>query len=68
MTLLNGKNVSILLCVCIGFILVTSDTVTAEKEIPATKFGENAPTITFFYWYFSFYHIFGLFLILIFSA
>ena len=54
MTLFNGRNVSLTLCLCIGFILIgiinIDGGVGAEKEIPATKFGDNAPTMTFFYW------------------
>lgn len=52
MGLLQGSNISIAFCLCIAFVLISSINVEAEKEIPATKFGQNVggPTMTFLYW------------------
>lgn len=46
---LTGRNVALLvLCLCAGYALVVAD---GDKEIPATKLGQNiAPTMTFLYW------------------
>jgi len=49
MEALNGRNVALLvLCLCAAYALVVAE---GEKEIPATKLGQNiAPTMTFLYW------------------
>ncbi|XP_053959746.1 thioredoxin reductase-like selenoprotein T homolog CG3887 [Anastrepha ludens] len=51
-----GRNLTFALCLFIGFILVGNINFgvdAAEKEIPATKFGQNVggPTMTFLYCY-----------------
>lgn len=54
MGLLGGRNISLVFCICIAFVLIGNGLhVDAEKEIPTTKFGQNVggPTMTFFYWY-----------------
>lgn len=55
MEMVIGKNITLGVCIIIGFILmgnINSGVDGAEKEIPATKFGQNVggPTMTFLYW------------------
>lgn len=53
MALYSNKYLSLTFCLVIGFILVGNNFgADAEKEIPATKFGQNVggPTMTFLYW------------------
>lgn len=55
MAMVIGKNITLGVCIIVGLILVGNINFgvdAAEKEIPATKFGQNVggPTMTFLYW------------------